>query len=309
MLKTFKTLNEQISILQSKGLIIDDINATKEILLRENYFFINGYRHLFLKSTTENNFIYGTNFREIHSLFKFDRQMRNIIFKNLLVIENNVKSIFSYQLSKMYGHKEANYLNADNFDTSPSKSRQLNDLLKKMRKQIRINSSQHSATSHYICNYGYIPMWIAVKVLSFGIVSELFTVMKPIDQLEIAKQFRLDTKTLALYLAILANFRNLCAHEDILYSHRFQREIPNNKYHKILGLVTENEEEMKGKNDLFALIIILKQMLLPDYFTLLMREITYDIELLSGHLKVIGIDKVLDVIGFPANFKEIARMK
>jgi len=308
MSKTFKTLNEQISILQNKGLIIDDINDTKEILLRENYFFINGYRHLFLKSTTDKSFIPGTNFREIYSLFKFDRQMRNIIFKNLLIIENNVKSIFSYQLSKMYGHKETNYLNPNNFDTSPSKSRQLNDLLKKMRKQIRINSSQHTATSHYISNYGYIPMWVAVKVLSFGIVSELFTVMKPIDQLEIAKQFKLDTKTLSLYLAILANFRNVCAHEDILYSHCFQREIPDNKYHKKLGLTNQKDDYAQGKNDLFALIIILKQMLLPDYFNLLMREINYDIELLSGQLKVISVDKVLEVLGFPPNYKDLARM-
>ena len=41
--KTFKTLDEQIEILTRKGLIIDDIDAAELILLRENYFFINGW--------------------------------------------------------------------------------------------------------------------------------------------------------------------------------------------------------------------------------------------------------------------------
>ena len=47
--KIFRTLEEQIEILQSKGLIIDDVNFAKEVLLRENYFFLAGYRHLILK--------------------------------------------------------------------------------------------------------------------------------------------------------------------------------------------------------------------------------------------------------------------
>ena len=80
--KTFKTLDEQIEILKNKGLTIDDELLAKHILLRENYFFFNGYRHLFLKSEQDRTFIPGTNFREIYALFSFDRQLRNIIFKN-----------------------------------------------------------------------------------------------------------------------------------------------------------------------------------------------------------------------------------
>ena len=37
MEKIFKTLDEQISILKNKGLIIEDENGAKDILLRENY--------------------------------------------------------------------------------------------------------------------------------------------------------------------------------------------------------------------------------------------------------------------------------
>ena len=82
--KTFKTIDEQIDILKEKGLIIDDIDYAKDVLLRENYFFLMGYRHLFIRSERDRTFINGTNFRELYAMFNFDRQIRNIIFKNIL---------------------------------------------------------------------------------------------------------------------------------------------------------------------------------------------------------------------------------
>lgn len=308
MNKTFKTLDEQIDILKNKGLVIDDIEATKEILLRENYFFISGYRHLFFKSNESKKFITNTNFREIYGLFNFDRQLRNIIFKNILIIENNIKSVISYNLSKSYGIMERNYLNPKNFTRDPEKTRQVNDLIKKMKRQIRVNGVQHEATSHYISNYGYIPPWIVVKVLSFGIVSELYGILKSDDQKDIASVFGVNYQELMSYLTILANYRNLCAHEDIVYEHRAQKPIYNTKYHQLLNIPMMDGEYIYGKEDLFAVIIILKQLLRKDDFTLLLNEISYEVDVLAGKLKVIPITKVLDRMGFPENFKELARL-
>ena len=101
--KVFKSLDEQIEILQSKGLIINNVDKTKEILFRENYFFISGYRHLFMRSFKDKKFIEGTTFEELYATFVFDRGIRNIMFKYILIIENNIKSIISYQMSKKYG--------------------------------------------------------------------------------------------------------------------------------------------------------------------------------------------------------------
>ena len=109
--KEFRTLDEQIDILKSKDLVINDVDEVKDVLLRENYFFINGYRYLFFDKNKNRKFISGTRFEELYSAFLFDRNIRNIMFKNLLVVENNIKSIISYQLSKKYGFKEKDYLN------------------------------------------------------------------------------------------------------------------------------------------------------------------------------------------------------
>lgn len=303
--KTFKTLDEQIDILQNKGLVIDDIEYTKKVILRENYFFLMGYRHLFMQENNKKSFIPGTTFKELYSLFYFDRQLRNIMFKNILIIENNTKSIFSYVLSQKYGYKESDYLRNINYNRAPEKTKQVNDLLKKMKRQIRVNGNQHEATKHYINNYGYIPLWVVVKVLSFGITSELYTIMKPSDQREISTYYEVEPENLLQFLPILSNYRNLCAHEDILFEHRTQKEIPDNKYHNLLSIPKINDEYIYGKCDLFSVMIIFKYLLSKDDFRLLMNELSYEIDSLSGKLNVVSIDKVLAKMGFPINYKSL----
>lgn len=307
-IKEFKTIDEQVQILQEKGLKITDVEKTKEILLRENYFFVNGYRSMFMKNPKERQFIEGTTFEELYGLFTFDRNIRNIFFKNLLVVENNLKSIFSYQLSKKYGYKEKDYLKIENFTEDIAKSRQIEDVLNKMKRQIRINGKQHSATLHYLTNYGYIPMWVLVKVLSFGIISELYTILKYEDKQNISDFYKISEMDMSIFLPLMANYRNLCAHEDIVYENKSQREIPNNKYHEQLKIPKIEDTYIYGKNDLFSLVIMLKYMLREEEFRLLAYELGYEIDLLDGKVDTVPLSKILDKIGFPSNWKDIIEM-
>lgn len=303
--KQFKTLDEQIQILCEKGLKITNIDYAKEVLLRENYFFLNGYRHLLMRSLNDRYFISGATFEELYSIFLFDRELRNIMFKHILVVENNLKSIVSYQLSKKYGYREHDYLKAKNFNTDSSKYRQVTDVISKMKRQIKTNAKQHSATMHYINNYGYIPMWVLVKVLSFGLLGEMYAVLKYEDMQSIANIYEISPNTLVNYLQILANYRNLCAHEDILYNNRTQKQIDDCPYHLLLKIDKTNDEYIYGKNDLFALIIILKYLLTPLEMRNLSLEIEHILDNLEYNLHSIKIDKILDQMGFPLNWKDI----
>ncbi len=303
--KVFKSLDEQIAILREKGLIVDNEAYAKEVLLRENYFFLNGYRYLFMRSRNNKVFIPGTTFEEFYSLFLFDRKIRSILFKNILIIENNIKSIISYQLSKKYGYHEKDYLKPHNFNCAGDKRKQVNDLIGKMKRQIRINATQHSATMHYVNNYGYIPMWVLVKVLSFGIVSELFSILKKEDQYDIIDLYKLDVDVFTNYLTILSNYRNICAHEDIVFDNRTQRYIDDTVYHRRLNIPIMDNEYVYGKNDLFALIIIIKSMLQDDEVNDMVLEIDKAIVDLNYNLRSIPINKVLDEMGFPENWHEI----
>ena len=308
-LKEFKTLDEQIEILKERGLVINDVDKAKNLLLSENYFFINGYRHIFLKNSKSSEFIPGTTFDELYALFQFDRSFRNVLFKNLLIVENNLKSILSYGLSKKYGIREKDYLKMSNFSQDIRKVRQVNDVLNKIKRQIKLNGRQHTATLHYLSNYGYVPLWILVKLLSFGMINELYSILKPEDKLNIASYYNLDVETLGIYIALLSNYRNLCAHEDIVFEHKTQKEIPDTRYHRELDIPMMNDEYIYGKNDIFAVVIMLKFMLNESDFTDFINEVSYDLSLLDGRVNIIPQDKILDRMGFPANWEEIAKIK
>ena len=308
MIKDFKTISQQVEILKNKGLIIDDINKAENILLKENYFFLNGYRHMFMNSASDRTFVTGATFDELYSLFLFDRYSRNIFFKNLLIIENRLKSIISYQLSKKYGYKERDYLNLRNFDQNPERRRRVKDVIEKMKRQIRINTSRHNATMHYAKNYGYIPLWILVKVLSFGIVCELYSILKEEDKLEVASVFGMSAEYLEEFLPILSNYRNLCAHEDIVFDHKTERHIPDTEYHKKLNIFKMDGEYIYGKNDIFSVIIMFKYMLEEDEFRLMLKEFEYEFEKLDGMIDSIPVEKILDTMGIPKNYMDIIDM-
>jgi len=260
---------------------------------------------MFLRANQDEKFITGTTFEELYGAFLFDRRIRNIMFKYILIIENNMKSIISYQLSKKYGFKEKEYLNPKNFTQDGIKARQVNDVLNKMKRQIRVNGKQHTATLHYISNYGYVPMWVLVKVLSFGIISELYNILKVEDSYDIAEYYNLQPETLSIYLNLLSNYRNVCAHEDMLYDHRTQRSIPDSKYHYLLDIEMTDDEYNYGKNDLYALVIIMKQMLQDDEFHDLIYEIGYEIDILDGKVDTVPLNLILNKIGFPNNWRDI----
>ena len=303
--KIFKTIDEQVDILKNKGLIIKNERKTREILLRENYFFISGYRHLFMTKETGKRFLPGTTFNELYATFLFDRAIRNTFFKNILIVENNIKSITSYQLSRKYGIKEKDYLDPKNFSQDSLQSRQVYDVLNKVKRQIRVNGRKHAATFHYIENYGYIPFWILVKVLSFGIMAEFYDILKEEDQTEISEYYGVSPDILSIYLSLLSNFRNVCAHEDILYDHRTQREIPDSHFHKLLNIPKDEDGYIYGKNDLFSLVIILKVMLSKENFNEMIDEIMKEVDVLDQAIDVVPLDTILNRTGFPNNWYDI----
>ena len=153
--------------------------------------------------------------------------------------------------------------------------------------------------------YGYIPMWILVKVLSFGIVSELYAILKYDDQKDIADIYNTSPETLTLYLSMIANFRNLCAHEEILYDYRTQKVIPDNHIHKELNISRSEDGYKYGKNDLFALVIMMKTLLSGNEFRSMMYELGYEIDILDKKIQVVPLSDILNKIGFPDNWKDI----
>ena len=121
--KEFKTTDELISLLISRGVDIstpEQKSFCKKGLQRFGYYnIINGYKNLFLDTTTpstEDRYKPGTTFNEIYFLFQFDKQLRSLFFKYTLEVETNVKSLIAYIFSKKYGiyvHMVTGYIALD----------------------------------------------------------------------------------------------------------------------------------------------------------------------------------------------------
>ena len=115
----------------------------------------------------------------------------------------------------------------------------------------------------------------------------------------------ITTNYMECFLPILSNYRNLCAHEDIVYDHRTEKGIVNTPYHAKLHIPVMDDEYIYGKNDIFSVFIIFKYLLRDDDFRLMMREINYEIEKLDGVINSIPINKILDRMGIPDNYMDL----
>ncbi|MEI3141043.1 MAG: Abi family protein [Lawsonibacter sp.] len=121
----------------------------------------------------------GTRFEEVHALYLFDRELRNIFIRYILEIENNVKSVLAHDFSGKYGHD--NYLKVSNFDTSVKRGAQIARQLDKNNPMI----------SHYMLEYGYVPLWVLVNALTLGSISKFYSYLSQKDQNDIGDVFML----------------------------------------------------------------------------------------------------------------------
>jgi len=308
MSKVFMDTNAQIRQLRVKGLQISGSYA-KKILEKENYYnLINGYKSLFLdKSYRGPGELYksGAKFKEIYSLFLFDRELRSIFLRYILEIENNMRSVISHDFSKKYGHE--NYLKIDNFDNNPSTLGDVADLISILHREIANQiKKKNPMILHYIFSYGNIPLWVLVNIISLGTLSKFYSLLEQKDQNDIGKHFSLKPQDMKTYLKNLSLARNWCAHDERFFDKRVKSQITSNAIHAKLSIkVSDRGHYILGKDDIFSLVIIFKQLLPKKEFNKLVSSLNRQFNILSGNLHTIKIDAVKDKLGFPLNWLSI----
>lgn len=309
MEKVFKTINEQIELLRNRKLNIENEENAKEMLLNNNYYYlINGYKDLFLDKNSKTETYYkGTTLEEIYSLYEFDRKIRIIFLEYILLIERKIDTYIAYEFSKNYGHRD--YLIPENFNNI-SKNKELID---KFLNDISLEISHQYKNSnkmviHYLDTYKYIPLWVLIRILSFGKVSKFYSFMKQKEQNNVSRKFNIKSETLKIYLINLGNVRNICAHDEKLYDVILTKRIGITEYHKKLGLVKNKQKTVYATRDLFSIVIALKLLLEEEQFSTFYMELINNIEMLKKQLHTITIDKVLYKMGFPKNYKKLLKL-
>ena len=99
MTKPFRSVTDQVVILEARGLSFKDKAQAMKILERYGYYeIINGYKDPFLESSNPEKYIYEACFEDIYALYSFDAALRDYTLVTMLNIERNLRAIVSYTI-------------------------------------------------------------------------------------------------------------------------------------------------------------------------------------------------------------------
>jgi len=102
-LKPPLTLEDQINLLESRGLIINDPIFAKHILSNISYYRLSSYFYNFWEDKSGHKFFESSKFESIVNIYNFDSELRTICFKVIEAIEVSVRAKLSVFLSHNYG--------------------------------------------------------------------------------------------------------------------------------------------------------------------------------------------------------------
>lgn len=234
--KPFLTFDEQINLLENRGLNLSNREQARADLERIGYYRLSAYWYSFrIRSPTHqegvdtpgDEFKPGYDFQHAMELYTFDRQLRLILLDAIERIEVSVRVLLAYQmgmhgpfsyLDKTMLGKHCNAPSHKNPATS-----QFDEFTSKLN--VAVQDSREAFAVHYREKYqGQVPIWVAIELWDFGMLSRFFQFLNVPDREAVARMLGLDRhKTLVSWLESLNLLRNICAHHGRL----FKRQLVN----------------------------------------------------------------------------------
>lgn len=255
-IKQFLTYEQQLdNLTQKKKLIVHNKDFALAKLKDICYFsLIDGYKNLFYNPMTRKYYA-GTTFEDIVNLYDFDKKLRMLILEYICIIEQKIRSLISYHFCEMYSENQNDYLNPNNYNNTDKNRRGIGQLIHILSNEA-INNTEHTYIVYQRKTYGNVPLWVILNTLSFGQISKMYSFFKSGLQTKICINFTSITeKELSQYLKVLTHFRNVCAHNERLFSFKSRYEIPDTFLHKKMQLPKNGNHYKYGKSDLFSIVI------------------------------------------------------
>ena len=305
--KKFVTFDEQVDlIINHKHITVVDKENAKDILSRIGYFpLMEGYKHLFRK---QNSNIYKTEttFDEIVNLYYFDEKLRELFLRYLLRIERHLRTLISYYFVECYGISQDEYLNVNNYNKARKYKNVINKLVVILEKTT--NTTDYNYINYYRETYGNLPLWVTTNVLTFGSLSKMFTVLPQSIKSRICKHFNnINQNQMDSFLSVLTKYRNVCAHGECLFSYKTVDSISDTSLHEKLKLPKKGNQYIKGKQDLFAVVIVFRYLLPNSDFLTFKRKLIMEIENVVQLNQHVSREELLDLMGFSNNWIRISR--
>lgn len=284
--------------------IPDEAYALK--LLKEHSYFalISGYKKPFKLS--DGNYKPYSTIQDIYELYLFDDKLRTLFLQYILKIEKHVKSLISYSFCNVYGEEQLHYLNANNYNYTTRNQGEVHELITRLT-EIISNPKNYPYIRHQSYAHGNIPLWVMMKALTLGTVSKMYSLLPQKIQYHVSKEFPyVHEGMLTEMLNLLARARNVCAHNERLYNYRYNKGSIDNTYvHSALNIPTKNGHYKIGKNDLFAIVIVLKYLLDEEQFSCFIHELDSAITTLLNNTNILQRTQLYKYMGFPKNWKDI----
>ncbi|MGB2924369.1 MAG: Abi family protein [Limnothrix sp.] len=210
------TFQQQIELLQSRGLVIQNLDVAKEALERISYYRLSAYLHFFQEQNSSNHqYRIGTDFDSVLNLYKFDKSLRMLVFNATESIEVAIRTQMIYQLSQVYG---SHWYTDSSLFYDQRKHNELIDSISQYCQRKKVEEF----IEHYRNKYAtprLPPSYMALEIISFGQLSRMYSNLSPSEaRSKVHNHFQVPNKFFISWLRSLSHIRNICAHHSRLWN-------------------------------------------------------------------------------------------
>lgn len=232
-----------------------------------------------------------------NNFYMFDKKLKLLILNVLFDIEQKLKFEFTNNFINRYGDKKQDLINVNNY----SKCIMTEDIINRVQKQINDYKISLNDEQKYILRYGYTPVGAYIKILSFGLLRDLYYISKSNDKDHICRKLtdeKISSRDLETILEVLAKARNMCCHNEVFFNYlNDENMIPTTKYHSYF----KNNLVQYGKKDFLSILISIKLLSEKNNFDILIDDIY---KLIDESVKDLAITKsqLLYLMHLPENY-------
>ena len=233
MTKPATTIDEQLDLLKTRGLVIQDEDKAREILLDIGYYRLGFYLFPFEKSYPQlrnrtHEYIDGATFEDAVKLYYFDFDLRLLLTRYLTRIEIAFRTALIYNLSNKYSPNSVWFISPSVVSRSYARDFE-NKVYTADFKRNPIIQRHHQKNP----NDRFAPSWKTLEFMTFGAVMKLYEQLKERDdKILIAQKLGIrQVVTFESYMHTIREVRNACAHGHLLYDLRLPRRINRGPAH------------------------------------------------------------------------------
>lgn len=275
------TIEEQIELLKSREVPIEDESFAKKFLRIYNYYFVTGYLHPYKTSDDKYKNI---SFNGIATQIKFDMRLREICMYALDIIEKGLKTIIAYEFSHNYENGNIAYAYSLYFPNDEDKHTRLME-----HYNVSLNNNKELPyVKHNMKTYGILPTWVAIELFTLGNIEKFFSMLDTNTKKKIEDIIGFPKNKIQNWIENLRIFRNMVAHNQRLYNF------------SILSMPKKAKEYNKQTGKIFDYVIVMKYLFLDneDWNTYVLPRLEYIFDDFKDNID-------LKCIGFPDDWKNI----